>query len=87
VKHQGHRITPFADFKDALSAAERHIKAREDLAGSLIRYQNTIVNHVEKLVEDLKFSLFNKINKYCSPRFLEVEKVYKKKGDYVPLLF
>jgi hypothetical protein len=35
----------------------------------------------------MKFNLFNKINKYCSPKFLEIEKQYKKKGDYIPLIY
>ena len=32
--------------------------------------------------------LFSNINnKYCEKRFLEIEKLYKKEADYVPLSY
>lgn len=45
------------------------------------------MNQIEKFMDEMKFNLFNKINKYCSPKFLDIEKVYKKKGDFIPLIY
>lgn len=36
----------------------------------------------------MKLNLFSVINsKYCSQRFLEIEKLYKSQGDYIPLIY
>lgn len=35
----------------------------------------------------MRSSLFSKISKFCSGKFLEMEKVYKSEGNYVPLLY
>ena len=35
----------------------------------------------------MRISLFAKLNKNCSPKFLEFEKIYKNKADFIPLLY
>lgn len=71
LKHQGHSLQRYSEYKEHLSALERHIRVRDELAQQMESYKQNILLHITKVFDEIKANLFHKINiKYCSSRFL-----------------